>query len=129
MQDALDEGAGETVSFTLPALNASSGTGLDGGVSGSGSATVTIDDDDAEPEVSIQGPSSALTEGDAAAFTISVDGSAAQDLTIGFSVSQTGAFVNASAIGNKTLSVASGTNPLLTPSPPLRTRTTSPAAP
>ena len=110
VQDAFDEGAGETVSFTLPALNASSGTGLDGGVSGSGSATVTIDDDDAEPEVSIQGPSSALTEGDAAAFTISVDGSAAQDLTIGFSVSQTGAFVNASAIGNKTLSVASGTS-------------------
>ena len=110
VQDALDEGAGETVSFTLPALDANSGTGLDGGVSGSGSATVTIDDDDAEPEVSIQGPSSALTEGDAAAFTISVDGSAAQDLTIGFSVSQTGAFVNASAIGNKTLSVASGTS-------------------
>ena len=110
VQDAFDEGAGETVSFTLPALGASSGTGLDGGVSGSGSATVTIDDDDAEPEVSIQGPSSALTEGDAAAFTISVDGSAAQDLTIGFSVSQTGAFVNASAIGNKTLSVASGTS-------------------
>ena len=110
VQDALDEGAGETVSFTLPALGASSGTGLDGGVSGSGSATVTIDDDDAEPEVSIQGPSSALTEGDSAAFTISVDGSAAQDLTIGFSASQTGAFVNASAIGNKTLSVASGTS-------------------
>ena len=110
VQDAFDEGAGETVSFTLPALNASSGTGLDGGVSGSGSATVTIDDDDAEPEVSIQGPSSALTEGDSAAFTISVDGSAAQDLTIGFSVSQAGAFVNASAIGNKTLSVASGTS-------------------
>ena len=110
VQDAFDEGAGETVSFTLPALDANSGTGLDGGVSGSGSATVTIDDDDAEPEVSIQGPSSALTEGDAAAFTISVDGSAAQDLTIGFSVSQTGAFVNASAIGNKTLSVASGTS-------------------
>ena len=110
VQDAFDEGAGETVSFTLPALDANSGTGLDGGVSGSGSATVTIDDDDAEPEVSIQGPSSAHTEGDAAAFTISVDGSAAQDLTIGFSVSQTGAFVNASAIGNKTLSVASGTS-------------------
>ena len=110
VQDALDEGAGESVSFTLPALGASSGTGLDGGVSGSGSATVTIDDDDAEPEVSIQGPSSALTEGDSAAFTISVDGSAAQDLTIGFSVSQTGAFVNASAIGNKTLSIASGTS-------------------
>ena len=110
VQDAFDEGAGETVSFTLPALDANSGTGLDGGVSGSGSATVTIDDDDAEPEVSIQGPSSALTEGDSAAFTISVDGSAAQDLSIGFSVSQTGAFVNASAIGNKTLSVASGTS-------------------
>ena len=110
VQDAFDEGAGETVSFTLPALDASSGTGLDGGVSGSGSATVTIDDDDAEPEVSIQGPSSALTEGDSAAFTISVDGSAAQDLSIGFSVSQAGAFVNASAIGNKTLSVASGTS-------------------
>ena len=110
VQDALDEGAGETVSFTLPALGASSGTGLDGGVSGSGSATVTIDDDDAEPEVSIQGPSSALTEGDSAAFTISVTGSAAQDLTIGFSVSQTGAFVNASGIGNKTLSLASGTS-------------------
>ena len=110
VQDAFDEGAGETVSFTLPALNASSGTGLDGGVSGSGSATVTIDDDDAEPEVSIQGPSSALTEGDSAAFTISVDGSAAQDLTIGFSVSQTGTFVNASAIGNKTLSITSGTS-------------------
>ena len=110
VQDAFDEGAGETVSFTLPALSASSGTGLDGGVSGSGSATVTIDDDDAEPEVSIQGPSSALTEGASAAFTISVDGSAAQDLSIGFSVSQTGAFVNASAIGNKTLSVVSGTS-------------------
>ncbi len=110
VQDAFDEGAGETVSFTLPALDANSGTGLDGGVSGSGSATVTIDDDDAEPEVSIQGPSSALTEGDSATFTISVDGSAAQDLTIGVSVSQTGAFVNASAIGNKTLSVASGTS-------------------
>ncbi len=110
VQDALDEGAGETVSFTLPALGTSSGTGLDGGVSGSGSATVTIDDDDAEPEVSIQGPSSALTEGDSAAFTISVAGSAAQDLTIGFSVSQTGAFVNASAIGNKTLSIATGTS-------------------
>ncbi len=108
VQDALDEGAGETVSFALPTLNANSGTGLDGGVSGSGSASVTIDDDDDQPEVSIQGPAAALTEGDAATFTINVTGAAQQDLTISFNTSQVGNFASASDTVQRTETLNSG---------------------
>ena len=108
VQDALDEGAGETVSFALPTLNANSGTGLDGGVSGSGSASVTIDDDDDQPEVSIQGPSAALTEGDSATFTINVAGTAQQDLDISFTTSQVGSFASASDTVQRTGTLRSG---------------------
>ena len=108
VQDALDEGAGETVSFALPTLNANSGAGLDGGVSGSGSASVTIDDDDDQPEVSIQGPAAALTEGDSATFTINVTGAAQQDLTISFTTSQVGSFASASDTVQRTGTLSSG---------------------
>ncbi len=108
VQDALDEGAGETVSFALPALNANSGAGLDGGVSGSGSASVTIDDDDDQPEVSIQGPAAALTEGDSATFTISVAGAAQQDLDIVFTTSQVGDFASAGDTVQRTATLSSG---------------------
>ena len=108
VQDALDEGAGETVSFALPALNANSGAGLDGGVSGSGSASVTIDDDDDRPEVSIQGPAAALTEGDSATFTISVAGAAQQDLDISFTTSQVGSFASAGDTVQRTETLSSG---------------------
>ena len=108
VQDALDEGAGETVSFALPTLNANSGAGLDGGVSGSGSASVTIDDDDDQPEVSIQGPAAALTEGDSATFTINVAGAAQQDLDISFTTSQVGSFASASDTVQRTETLSSG---------------------
>ena len=108
VQDALDEGAGETVSFALPTLNANSGAGLDGGVSGSGSASVTIDDDDDQPEVSIQGPAAALTEGDSATFTINVAGAAQQDLDISFTTSQVGSFASASDAVQRTETLSSG---------------------
>ena len=108
VQDALDEGAGETVSFALPALNANSGTGLDGGVSGAGSASVTIDDDDDQPQVSVQGPAAALTEGDSATFTIDIAGAAQQDLDISFTTSQVGSFASAGDTVQRTETLSSG---------------------
>ncbi|MYG40907.1 MAG: hypothetical protein F4201_08870, partial [Nitrospira sp. SB0677_bin_15] len=110
--DALDEGTGETVSIALPALGVNSGTGLDGGASGSGNAAFTIDDDDDAPEVTIERSGGSLTEGGTAAFTIRVNGEAQNDLSIDVTVSQVGDFVAANLLGDKSLDLTSGTTSL-----------------
>ncbi|MCY3786545.1 MAG: hypothetical protein OXG47_07445, partial [bacterium] len=110
--DAFDEGTGETVTLALPALDADSGVGLAGGASGSGDVSLTITDDDDAPVVGVRGPAFALTEGDAATFTISVTGTSQSALTIGFTVAQTGAFAASGAIGVKSLNLAPGTTRL-----------------
>ena len=46
MADEIDEGASETVSVALGALDGDSGTGLEGGASGTGSVSFSITDDD-----------------------------------------------------------------------------------
>ena len=98
----------ETITIDLPTLDGDSGTGLSGGASGSGMVSFAITDDDDSPVVSISGPSDDLTEGDTAAYTISVAGVSATDLEIGFTVSQTGSFVDSSALGGKTLTLSPG---------------------
>ena len=109
--DAVDE-TDETVTIGLPELDEDSGTGLSGGASGSGSVSLSITDDDAMPVVSIAGPSDGLTEGDTAAYTVTVAGASARALDIGLTVSQAGSFVASGDTGTKSLALASGTGTL-----------------
>ena len=114
--DTLDE-ANETISIAMDsAINSvNAGTNLDGGVQferDESSVSFSITDDDDTPEVSITGPNAALTEGATAAYTISVTGEAQAELSIGLTVSQVGAFVDADDLGAKTLTLASGVTSL-----------------
>ena len=110
--DTLDEGASETITIALPDLDEDSGTGLSGGASDSGSVSFAVTDDDDAPVVSITGPAQALTEGDTASYQISIAGESADDLSIGFTIGQTGNFVATDDLGTKSLSLASGVNSL-----------------
>ena len=90
--DSVVEGA-ETISFALPALDATSGTELGGGASGSGSASFTlVDDDITRPEISISG-GAAVTEGSSATFTVSATGSATVSVKV--NINEMGEFIGA----------------------------------
>ena len=70
--DTTDEGASESVTVGLGTLNASSGTNLDGGASGSGTASFNItDDDDAPTGITLTVDKSTIAE-DAATATVTV---------------------------------------------------------
>ncbi len=108
-QDNIDEGASETVTINLPALGASSGTNLSAGASGSGSVSFNVTDDDAAPALSVAAaPSGAITEGTSVTYTISAPNPSAEDLTIGFTVAQTGAFLRDADAGADTLTLDAG---------------------
>ena len=108
-QDNIDEGASETVTINLPALGARSGTNLSAGASGSGSVSFSVTDDDAAPALSVAAaPSGAITEGTSVTYTISAPNPSAEDLTIGFTVAQTGAFLQAADTGADTLTLDAG---------------------
>ncbi len=114
--DTLDE-ANETIGIAMDsAINSvNAGTNLDGGVQferDESSVSFSITDDDDTPEVSITGPNAALTEGATAEYTISVSGEAQAELSIGLTVSQVGAFVDADDLGAQTLTLASGVTSL-----------------
>ncbi len=110
--DSVDERDEESVSIGLPTLNANSGTGLSGGATGSGSVSFNIEDDDAAPSVSVRGPSAAVTEGASATFTFDVTGASDVSRTIGFTVRQSGSYVDADDLGAMELTLASGVSSL-----------------
>ncbi|MYF65964.1 MAG: hypothetical protein F4182_00025, partial [Gammaproteobacteria bacterium] len=70
--DAINEGAGETVTVALGALDATSGTGLGGGAAGAGTVAFTLTDDDAGPEPGIVLPDTdvAVVEGATASYEL-----------------------------------------------------------
>ena len=69
--DTTDEGATESVTVGLGALNANSGENLDGGASGSGTATFEITDDDGTPTATlVLTPTSIDESGDDNATTV-----------------------------------------------------------
>ena len=70
--DAINEGAGETVTVALGALDATSGTGLGGGAAGSRNVAFTITDDDAGPEPGLVLPDTdvAVVEGATASYEL-----------------------------------------------------------
>ena len=97
--DSADEANG-SVTVTL---NAGSGYTL----SDTKTATVTVNDDDV-PELTITA-GSAVTEGTAASFTVSASPSAASEITVKYTVTQSGAFVGPSNLNAKTVSLSGGT--------------------
>ncbi len=108
-QDNLDEGASETVTIGLPTLGAASGTNLSAGASGSGSLSFSVTDDDLPPALSVAAtPSGAITEGTSVTYTVSTPNPSAKDLTIGFAVAQSGAFLSAGNVGAGTLTLSAG---------------------
>ena len=111
IDDALDEGAGETVTVGLGTLDASSGTNLGGGASGTGSVTFTItDDDDPLPVVTITG-GAGVTEGADATFTVTASAApaAALDVRVDVSDAPSSDFLADAAEGRKTVTIAAGT--------------------
>ena len=70
--DAINEGAGETVTVGLGALDAHSGTGLGGGAAGAGNVAFTLTDDDAGPEPGLVLPATdvAVVEGATASYEL-----------------------------------------------------------
>ena len=106
IDDAEDEGAGETVTVSLGAF----GGNLGGGASGTGSVSFTItDDDDPLPVVTIA-PGAAVTEGSDATFTVSADPAPSSALAVSVDVSDAPAsdFLAESEEGRKTVTIASG---------------------
>ncbi|MCY3786422.1 MAG: hypothetical protein OXG47_06825 [bacterium] len=71
-----------------------------------GGVTVTVTDDDV-PVLSI-GNGAAVTEGTAAEFEVTADIAPAAALTVNLAVAQSGAFVAAGKLGNKTVTLAKG---------------------
>ncbi len=86
--DAINEGAGETVTVALGALDASSGTGLGGGAAGAGSVAFTITDDDAGPEPGIVLPDTdvAVVEGATASYELKLASDPGDGATVRVSV-------------------------------------------
>ena len=103
--DTTDEGAGERVTVALGTLAA---PGLGGGARGSGSATFSIVEP--PPEVSIAAKAPSITEGAAAAFTVSASRAPGTDLTVTLAVSEAAGadFVAADDEGAATVTIAKG---------------------
>ena len=94
--DSTHEGAAESVTVGLGTLNASSGTNLDGGASGSGTATFNItDDDDAPTGITLSVDTTTIAENDDPAtvtVTATVNGGTAyqSDTTVKVKVGESG---------------------------------------
>ena len=98
--DSRDESNG-SVTVTL-----NSGTGYT--VHGTNdTASVTINDDDATPTLSVTG-GSAVTEGTAASFTLTLTAARDETTTLNYGVTQSGAFVDSANLGSKTVSLSAG---------------------
>ena len=104
VDDTADEAEG-SVSVTL-------GTGTGYTVAtGKGSAAVTVRDNDATPatpELSLRA-GSAVDEGGNATFTVTADPAPATDLTIAWTVAQSGEYLDAPGAGSRTVVLAAGT--------------------
>ena len=110
VDDAGDEGAGETVTVGLGTLDADSGTGLDGGATGTGALAFSIEDDDV-PALSIAAASAeAVTEGTAAGFTVTADVAPAADLAVEVTVTDAPAsdFIAGTEEGERTVTILAG---------------------
>ena len=103
--DTTDEGAGERVTVALGTLAA---PGLGGGARGSGSATFSIVEP--PPEVSIAAKAPSITEGAAAAFTVSASRAPGADLAVTLAVSEAAGadFVAAGDEGAARVTIAKG---------------------
>ena len=103
--DTTDEGAGERVTVALGTLAA---PGLGGGARGSGSAAFAIVEP--PPEVSIAAKAASITEGAAAAFTVSASRAPGADLAVTLAVSEAagGDFVAAGDEGAARVTIAKG---------------------
>ena len=103
--DTTGEGAGERVTVALGTLAA---PGLGGGARGSGSATFSIVEP--PPEVSIAAKAASITEGAAAAFTVSASRAPGTDLAVTLAVSEAAGadFVAAGDEGAARVTIAKG---------------------
>ena len=104
--DTADEGASERVTVALGTLRA---TGLGGGARGAGSASFAIVEP--PPEVSIAAKAATITEGGAAAFTVSASRAPGADLAVTLAVLEAADadFVAADDEGAATVTIAKGT--------------------
>ena len=104
MDDAANEADG-SVSVTL-------GTGTGYTIAtGKGSAAVAVRDNDATPatpELSLRA-GSAVDEGGNATFTVTADPAPATDLTIAWTVAQSGEYLDAPGAGSRTVTLTAGT--------------------
>ena len=80
---------------------------------GAKTATVTVNDDDV-PELTITA-GSAVTEGTAASFTVSASPNAASEITVKYTVTQSGAFVASGDLSSQTVSLSGGTQTITVP--------------
>ena len=104
VDDAADEADG-SVSVTLD-----TGTGYTV-ATGKGSGTVAVRDNDATPatpELSLSA-GSAMDEGGNATFTVTADPAPATDLTVTWTVAQSGEYLDAPGAGSRTVVLAAGT--------------------
>ena len=104
VDDAADEADG-SVSVTLD-----TGTGYTV-ATGKGSAAVTVRDNDATfttPELSLSA-GSAVDEGGNATFTVTADPAPQSDLTIAWTVAQSGEYLDAPGTGSRTVTLKAGT--------------------
>ncbi len=93
----------ETVTVSIPTASTGNApkltaTNLDGGATGSGSGQISIAD--VTPVLTITPGSSPVTEGTAAAFTVTANPAPTTNLPVSLTVAQTGDFAAASAVGN-----------------------------
>ena len=80
---------------------------------GAKTATVTVNDDDV-PELTITAGST-VTEGTDASFTVSASPSAASEITVKYTVTQSGAFVSAGKLSAQTVPLSGGTATITVP--------------
>ena len=99
-----DDDADEPDGAVVATLGAGSGYTL----GSAASATVAVADNDTpDPVVTVAG-GAPVTEGAAAGFTLTVSPAPAADLAVSVSVSQGGAFADASALGARTVTIPAG---------------------
>ena len=116
--------SGGTATFTVPTVGDSTDE-ADGSVTvtlnaGTGytlgstnTATVNVSDDDV-PELTIT-PGSAVTEGTDASFTVSASPSASSQITVNYTVTQSGAFVASGELSSQTETLSGGTATITVP--------------
>ena len=105
VSDSTDEANG-SVTVTL-----NDGTGYTLG--GAKTATVNVNDDDV-PELTITAGST-VTEGTDASFTVSASPSASSQITVNYTVTQSGAFVASGELSAQTVSLSGGTQTITVP--------------